>query len=85
MENRHENTLVLQEDNLVITYFTDYQVENCREVVENGVRTITGISKLYNDHIYKDLEGNVVIPPENNRYYTSLIINDIYTRIISIP
>ena len=83
MENRYENTLVLQEDNLVITYFTNYQVENCRQVVENNVTTITGMSKLYNDYIYKDLQGNIITPTENKSYYTSLIINNIYTRIIS--
>lgn len=78
-----ENKLTLENENLIILYYTNYNVDECRQIVKNGITTIIGVGKLFNNLKYTDLNGKIIIPSLNNKEYMSMCVNDIYTRIVS--
>lgn len=78
-----ENKLILENENLIISYYTNYNVDECKEIIINGVTTIPNLGKLYNNIRFTDLNGNIVTPPLTKKEYMSMCVNDIYSRIIN--
>ena len=78
-----ENKLIIENENLIITYYTDYNVDECSQIFENGITKIVGIGKLFNNLKYTNLSGETVTPLLSGKEYMSMCINDVYTRIIN--